>query len=439
MTGRVSEAAAVVGAVAAGAIAGLAISRGAWWVVAGLAGVAALPAVVRWPVAVCLGAYALLLPFDSITVITEGPSGPTVTRVIGAVAGAILLVTAVATGRLVRPPAAALWWTLFTIWGAVSTAWALDTDVVLGRVPTAAGLLLLYVVATSVKGSGKQVSAVCALAILGGMAAAAYATYTWGAGGSYGEVTGRASLIVAEREEDPNQFATSLLLPLALAAGGFAGVRHTLVRWGSLVGVLVIGIGLLLTMSRGTLIALAAMGGWYAYRAGVRRTTWIPFLVLGLGIWFMPPLFFERLNLESGVASRLDIWRVGLQAAWKYGLIGAGLSNFPLAFNQFAGYSTVFRGYSRGSHNVWLGTLVELGVVGLGLLAGGIVSHLRRLGRGPDAHHHHWALSAVESACIGVLVSGTFLDILWRKSFWLPWILLVQVANCTASGHREKP
>jgi O-antigen ligase len=140
------------------------------------------------------------------------------------------------------------------------------------------------------------------------------------------------------------------------------------------------------------------------------------------------------MTVEHGAGARLEIWTVALQAAAKYGLIGSGLSNFPMVFDQFPAYSSVPLGDSRGAHSVWLGTLVELGVIGLGLLLGGVVSQLRGARAAPSAEERHWAMLAIESACIGVLVAGAFLDILWRKSFWLPWIFLAQ----TSERHRVR-
>jgi len=98
----------------------------------------------------------------------------------------------------------------------------------------------------------------------------------------------------------------------------------------------------------------------------------------------MPELFFERVSdIAIAVSSgegRVDIWRVGLQALQRYWLIGAGLSNFPFAYNEYAGFAVTYQGYSRGSHNIFLGTWVELGIIGLALMLVALWLQLRRCG-----------------------------------------------------------
>ena len=56
---------------------------------------------------------------------------------------------------------------------------------------------------------------------------------------------------------------------------------------------------------------------------------------------------------------------------------GAGLGNFPVAFDRFVGYATHFEGYGRGSHNIYLNVLVELGIVGFALLLNAFRNELR--------------------------------------------------------------
>jgi O-antigen ligase len=69
---------------------------------------------------------------------------------------------------------------------------------------------------------------------------------------------------------------------------------------------------------------------------------------------------------------------------------------------------------------------VELGIVGLFFMMAAIISQLRsvRTWTRKFAEERDPHLLAVESACLGVLASGLFLDIVWTKAFWLPWILL---------------
>lgn len=413
-----------LGAGGAGLVLGWAIVRENWLYLAALGGLMVIPVAVRWPVQTSLGIYAFLIPFDSIAVLTEGQTGPTLNRLVGVGAAAILLVTGLLGRRLVRPPRAALWWCLFILWGAVTAAWALDTQTVFDRLPTAVSLLLLYLVAVSVRVSEEELSCIGAFAVLGGVIAAAYAYYMYTQGTFY-SATGRASLITGERETDPNQFAASLLLPLGLAMGRFLESRRWSEKLFLLCAMVMIATGLFLTMSRGSVLAVLVMMLTYMYHARSRWQSWIPVALLGLIVVVMPDQFVRRFAMpfEAASAGRIDIWRIGLQALREYWIVGAGLSNFGFAYDE---YAHGFLGYSRGAHNIYLGMWVELGIVGLFFMIAAIISQLdsvRRWRRKPGGKRSAYGL-AVACACFGMLASGFFLDIVWRKAFWFPWILL---------------
>jgi len=226
------------------------------------------PFLPKWPVESSFGVYALLLPFDSIAALGEGMEGPTITRLFGIAAAAVLLLAASMDRRIVRPPQAAVWWGLFTLWGAISALWALDSAMVLERLPTSIGLFLVYLAAVSVRLTERELSNVCYLVIIGGAFAAAYSIYAYSQGIVFAETTGRASLIVGDRETDPNQFATTLLLPLTLAIGGAMNARSRLRRVMFIGALIVIATSLYLTMSRGTLVALIVIS---ANLSGAKR------------------------------------------------------------------------------------------------------------------------------------------------------------------------
>ena len=117
------------------------------WVRSGLLmGLALIPIVLRWPVIVPFGLYALLLPFDTI----QAGFGMTLTKPIGALAIAVLAAASLVERRLRRPPATALWCGLLLIWGIGSAAWAIDPDLVFGRLPTLVGISVLYILAVSI-------------------------------------------------------------------------------------------------------------------------------------------------------------------------------------------------------------------------------------------------------------------------------------------------
>ncbi len=49
------------------------------------------------------------------------------------------------------------------------------------------------------------------------------------------------------------------------------------------------------------------------------------------------PTILSRFETNDRGAGRFDIWLVGWTAMKHYALMGAGLSNFPVVYNDYAG------------------------------------------------------------------------------------------------------
>jgi putative inorganic carbon (HCO3(-)) transporter len=391
--------------------------------------------VVLRPVEVSLGVFAFLVPFETIAAKnrTAGP-GSTLNWYVGAAAGLLLIGTGLLEVRFERPPKAALWWGGFMAWGLSTSLWAVNPAMVLQRVPTAFGLFLLYAAAVCLRVSKREFLSVIVLTILGGLTAATYAAWQFYHGVGYvspdaaHEFSNRATLVLAKGETDPNMFAANLLLPLSLAVGGSLALRRGTLRIVCWLASAVVAFGLLTTMSRGSLLAVAAMTFVFLRRHRVDWRILTAFAVLPLMTLALPQLFFVRLasGLGSHGEGRFDIWSVGLRLLGDWGILGAGLDNFPVVYNKYAGYAAVFQGFGRAPHNIYLGIAVELGVVGLLLLIGAVWSEMRAARTFIDGRATAYSPleTACEAACWGMLVMGLSIDILWLKAFWLVWILM---------------
>jgi O-antigen ligase len=401
-----------VAAMAMGIIAGVLAACGEW---AYAAGVIALPLMLRWPVQFTFGVYAFLIPFDNVSALGAESSGASLTRYMGFAVILILLSLGLATRRLTAPPRAALWWSLFVFWGALTFGWALDQQIVLERLPIALSLLLLYLVASSFRFTSKEFSAVLVMTVLGACAAAILATYGVFSGASFHN-TGRSSLMIGDRETDPNSFSVSLLLPLSLSIGALIQSRRHLVRAGALIALTILGLAQLLTMSRGGLLAIITVVFVYVHRLKLNRRLLLATVSLLLLSVFMPSSFFDRLSLTDRGGPRMDIWTASLGLLPHHGLLGAGLGNFSVAYYSVAGSATGFHGLNRASHNIYLGTTVELGIIGLAFLFFAFREQLRNA--------CNYTLLPYQAACWGMLAAGLTLDVVFRKFFWLCWILL---------------
>jgi O-antigen ligase len=406
----------IVAAVLAGITLGALVATGHWGIAAAILAVVLS---LRWPAEIALGAFACLVPFDSVSAIGSAETGATVTRVAAAVAAVVLLGLGIVRSRRVTLPRAAFWWSLFVIWGGITIAWAKDPAPALERLPTAVSLLVLYLAATSFSISRKELARIAFLATVGGCIAAGLAIFAFYNGELY-RGTYRSSLILAGRETDPNQFAASLILPLALAIGGIAYAQSRRVRLAAITAVALLAFAILLTMSRGGMVAAFVVV--FLYRMKFKRRVLVALVCLALLPAFMPSEFMNRLSLADRGAGRLDIWTASLSLLPDYGVIGAGWNNFIVVYTPIAGNAPNFHGFTQGSHNIFLGMIIEVGIIGLLPLLFAFRSQLREA-------RHKLALLPFEAACWGILASGVFLDVVWRKSFWLCWILLAMAVQ----------
>ena len=390
--------------------------------------VAISPIVVRWPVVVGFGAFALVLPFDSVSVIAD-TGGATATKFVGiAVTGALLL-TGIIQRRLVRPPLVALWVTVLVFWAVLSLAWAADVDRARTPAMTAVSLLAMYLVAASYTVSEAELTTVCWLALIGGALAAAGGVVL-GFDPDSGQ-TGRGTLSLGESSANPNAVAQSLLLPFAIGIGMFSGSRRTWTTVVAGVGIAAIAAGIFLTMSRGSLFAVAVTICVCLYRYRARPRVLVVVAILAALLPAMPDLFFHRAESvftgeDATGAGRTEIWKIGVHSLDRFSVIGVGFANFAAAYDQYA-YPAF--GRSRVAHNMYLSTWVELGIVGLVLLALVLRGHWRLTKHAKIPSSQVPLAPALEAACIGFAVVGFFGDALWDKMFWTQWILIIWLSR----------
>lgn len=379
-----------------------------------------------WPVEIALGLFAIGVPFESLFVSHQ--NGVTLSWGLGAFAGSFLLFYGLCCDRFRTPPRAALWWGIFAIWSVNTTAWAWNRKISLSWAPTVLSLFALYLVITSLHLTNRELIRLRYLILAGGMVAVAVLLYESRASG----LQGRATLSLGENLANPNEVAGSLILPFGLSLGSlFAAQRLTRIA-GHMVVTAALAVGVFLTMSRGCLAALAVTLAFFLIRAKVRIRVLILIPILVVPFLLAPALFYSRLkdaSTDRGTG-RLDILMVGTRIVADSPVKGVGLANFGVAYNRYAGYAGVFRGYSRAPHNAFLQAWAETGVIGFALFIAAIWSQLRyarRINRGRSAQAY-FAIS-VEAACWGLLVMAFSGSTLWSKAFWLAFMLLASVTR----------
>jgi O-antigen ligase len=309
-------------------------------------------------------------------------------------------------------------------WAALTAVWAIDDDLVFGRLSTALSLFFLYVVAVSFKPSRQEVYGVCALIVLGGVFSAVLA-YTFGLNELASGTAARGRLMLGDIDTNPNTLGRLLVLPLTLATAGFIGCRGMLQKSLALGCLAFIAVGVFISMSRGAVVGAIAMLAVLLYRMRARWQVVAAALVLLAVSTAAPAKFYERMTaVVSGEddtgSGRTEIWKTGVYALADFGLTGAGLNNFKAVYKR---YVATDRG--TAAHNTYLMIWVELGTPGLLAMLAAIASGFLALRGVRRGAHGSILLPASEAACVAMLVTAVFGDQMWLKTFWLPWILLV--------------
>lgn len=419
-----------LGAYAAVALAGT--KTGAVLAAACIFGPALLYAAIISPLAFPFIPYIAVVPFDNLLAMSAFGS---LTRLLAMACAAAMLFYLLRTRRAVSAPRLMIVWIVYYLWMFASTLWAIDSQASFDLLPTALQLFGLYFIASLMPVKEKELKHIVIAIILSFVGAAAYGAYLFHSGSAVG-AGGRLWLSNSDNAMiDPNHFATALLLPAALTIVG----ALVSTRWSSkllyIAGLLILLAGFGVSGSRGAMMGLLGVVVFLFFRLPYRRQFAFVFGALAVAlIPFLPQLFahFQE-GFASGGEGRTGIWKVGLHAFGQYWLTGAGFNNFPQAYDQ-SFISVAERYYThwhRAPHDLLLGTSVELGVIGLGLLLAAWFGHfsvLKHIGRD---HRLFGLRCAAEAALVGLFVAALFLDVMAMKYAWLVFIFAMLVRNAS--------
>lgn len=188
---------------------------------------------------------------------------------------------------------------------------------------------------------------------------------------------------------NPNDLAALTLPIFAMSVAVLQGNREKgWIRLCALAGVVALPFLVLLTQSRGGILALTTMGLLILvqYRAKLRGLA-IGALVVGVVVLAAPPDVWDRMSglkkatdtatlnqvdEEGSAEQRFQIWRVSWQIIEDYPVAGIGLGGYA-ATHQVYARSTAFERTSRGqrdAHSLYFNVMAETGLVGFFLMMG---------------------------------------------------------------------
>jgi O-antigen ligase len=233
----------------------------------------------------------------------------------------------------------------------------------------------------------------------------------------------------------------NLVLPfcLAFAVGGSDPVLRTLSRW----CLVLAGIALLLTQSRGGLLAFVAILLAYVYlsakdrKARMRRVALV--LIVCLLVAAVAGFFFQRLAEidDFTTVSRLAIWAGAFTVFAQSPLFGTGFGNLR---GLMGGLLNLPDGWTGDAHNLYLELLAETGLIGF--LAFGVLMFLtlriafKQFRRMEDQFNQVIILAIVAAIC-GVLVHG-MVDYLFHTTPQVSALFFLVLALLTAQTSADR-
>jgi O-antigen ligase len=328
-------------------------------------------------------------------------------------------------------PAISLLMALFLGWVVLSYTWAEDPSQTLASAFRYTLVIALVLVVFTAVQREAHVKAVVAAMVLGATAAALYG-FLNPPPPQYGQVERLAGTL-----GNPNELAAALVLGIGLSGGLAAAVKDPLLRGAAIGAGGICLIAILLTGSRGGLIALGAMLLAAIVVAKGRRMalSLATCAVLLAGIAYVvmaaPPQSRERILHPGSGSGRVDIWTVGTRMVSANPVEGVGAGNFPVASIHYLlrpGAMTqdqYIADTPKVAENMYLEVFAELGIVGLAffltLIAFGLgcsfaaLTRFRQLGR----RHLQGLTAAIAVSTVGLLVADFFASEQYARELWL--------------------
>jgi putative inorganic carbon (hco3(-)) transporter len=233
---------------------------------------------------------------------------------------------------------------------------------------------------------------------------------------------------------DNNGVAVGMLMLVTLFLALMRTTEHKWLRRLHLffaVGVLYRGIS---TYSRGAFLALAALAFVYILRSNQKMKAFVGAVLIALiVIPSLPPAFWDRMGtmavssedqLDASSASRLHFWRVAVDMANDYPVLGVGYNVYNNIYDRYD-FTVGFYGVGRSVHSMWFGVLAELGYTGLALLVVMIllavtgmskVAKQAKNGELPMEFYHYAV--AIQTAFASCVVGGSFLPFQYTEMLW---------------------
>jgi O-antigen ligase len=338
-------------------------------------------------------------------------------------------------GLVGREPLLAAALALFAGWAAASLSWAEAPSAALNSFGRYALNFALFPVALiAIRNRGHV------LWLVGSFLAGAFVVVSLGVlDGSLNSASSEDRLSGAG--VNPNQLGTYLVVVVIVAAVLTANRRWSPTARAAVFAVTALaGIGVLMTLSRGALVGLAAalILAPLAIGRGRRSIALLFVIIAAVGsvafyTALAPPGSVQRVTHpeRGGGTGREDLWRVGWRMVKAKPLAGVGAGNFPVASIHYllrpgaSNRDEIIVDKQKVAHNIYLTVLSELGTIGFVLFAVILGQCLVRAGQAARQFRDRNDLTmelvarGLFLALVSLFVADFFSSALYSKQLWL--------------------
>jgi O-antigen ligase len=413
---------------------------------AAMVGLPALPLFVMFP-AHALLVFVAALPFDAVAALLPDKT-LSLTRLLGVAVLGGWAVWVLMNRVRVRLTGPGYLLASYVGFAAISYFWSDNAEATSNQLRTLVQLFLLYIMTANLMTRLPSVERTLNVLIAGTAVLGLLVVWQFPSGG-----LDRGTFTYGEESFNPNYLAATLVLP-AVAAAALGSARGAF-GWWRLAAIIPIAAGIVVSGSRGGIVGFVAGIGVLCLarpRLGMRALGALVLLSVALP-FVLPTSMLEHLVTRftsagtDRLSGRLDIWKVTFAMIGDRPLHGTGYACFRDAFYQYmatAGvdprWALANRWGGRASHNVYLGTLAELGVVGLGLLLSAFAAHglgvLRTWRAAAAWGDYRFAAIALALLCMlaSFLVFANSIDFMLRKT---PWMMLGMIQGTILAAERS--
>ena len=433
----------VIGALAAGLI--YAVGTGDWRLTAYVSAVAIAPALLvlalKRSYLFPYGIYVALIPFDNMLKIAG--SG-TLTKMLGILSTAFIVIYAFRRKGLNAPPLSLYLWLTYLAWLLLSLLWSADVANGILDAQVTVSLIGMFAVLAVAPVDERDLRAICACIVLGGVASSFYGIYLLHDAPTIetiGGQAGRLMINVDNRTIDANHFANAMLTPIALAMVAMLNSRKLRTILGALFALIVLLAGEAVALSREAMLAcivIVAITVFFSRRRALGIALFGGMIAL---VPLLVPAIFSRITdaLATGGAGRTSIWETGWTAFKLHPVIGWGAGGAIEAYDRT--YLKVFQaynaGWSRPPHNTPLQVMVELGVIGFVLFGAAFIATFRHFRGIPRTSSLYDLKIAFTAALIGLAVCSLFIGLETYKYVWVALATTAQLRTVARSQQRR--